>query len=105
MPKNVKDFTVHIKNRKTRTEEMEDYLTSRFGPSWDKDHENRYWYLGKNYNRPTSESHLEITFYSEWNSKHTLMALEHPFVIINETADEWHKVSDQQFNNLFEEVA
>ena len=100
MPKKIKSFTVHLQNPKTKTEEIEKYLNKVFGPPWDDDYKNRFWYLGRNYDRPRNESHLEIKFFGEPNKKHTLMMLEHPFTIINEDADIWYEC-DTFFNKLF----
>jgi hypothetical protein len=102
MPKTINSFTVHLQNKSTSIEEMNEYLNTRFGPSRSEDR--KHWYLGRNYNRPFSESLIEITFYGEPNRDHTMMALEHPFVIIKEDADEWYEVSNEQFNTLFEET-
>lgn len=101
MPRKIKKFTIHIQNPKTNTKEMEEYLNKVFGPSWDDAHKNQFWYLGRNYDRPSNESHLEIEFVGEPNKKHTLMMLEHPFTIIKEDADEWYEC-DTYFNKLFE---
>lgn len=102
MPKKIKKFIVHIKNPKTLTSEIETYLNKIFGPEYDEDKKKRVWYLGRNYQRPRNESHLEIEFFSEPNKKHTLMMFEHPYTIINEDAEEWYEINSEIFDNLFE---
>jgi len=102
MPKIIKSFTVHLKNRKTSVEEMYEYLTKQFGPDWNKEHTEQSWYLGRNYSRPFTESHIEITFFMNPNSRHTMMFFEHPFKIIYEDAEQWYEVPDEIFNKFFE---
>lgn len=96
MPKKIKKFTVHLQNPKTKPETMVKYLERKFGPMYND------WYVGRNYNRPSHESHIEITFYTEPNKKHLLMMLEHPYVIIDQEVEEWYEVSSDTFNSLFE---
>jgi hypothetical protein len=103
MPKKIHSFTIHIKNRHTSVEEMKEYLTKTFGPDRSEDNNTFYWYIGRNYERPSRESHLEIKFYSEFSKKHTLMMFEHPFSLIHEDAEEWHEINDELFSNLFDE--
>ena len=102
MPKIIKSFTIHLENKHTSYQEMYEYLTTNFGPDWDDAHENIFWYIGRNYKRPFTESHLEITFYTEPNSKHTMMYFYHPFKIIAQDAEKWLEVSNYTFDKLFE---
>jgi hypothetical protein len=102
MPKIINDFTIHLSDPKIQPEEMQDYLEKTFGDRDGLDGNTRTWYLGRNYSRPFNESHIEITFYIPWNSKHTLMQFKYPFTIINENSTEWHEVNNEHFNNLFE---
>jgi hypothetical protein len=97
MPKIINNFKIHLSNPEVRTKEIHNYLEKAFG-----DENTETWYLGRNYDRPYDESHIEITFYIPWNSKHTLMQFKYPFTIINENAIEWHEVNDEHFNDLFD---
>ena len=104
MPKKINSFTLHP-NSKIDIYEMEKYLNKTFGPDRNKDGSEHYWYLGRNYRRPSAESHLEIKFWGEPNKKHTLMMLKYPCTVIHEDADEWFEVDSKVIDNLFEEVA
>ena len=104
MPKIINNFTIHIQDPDIGPNEMEEYLIKRFGPSRSDVNDSRNWYMGRNYQRPYNESHLEIQFEGSPTSKHTLMMLEHPFTIINEDVTEWAEVDDKVFNKLFEGI-
>lgn len=102
MPKIINNFTIHLSDPEIEPKEMRDYLEKTFGDCDGVDGNTRTWYLGRNYNRPLNESHIEITFYIPWNPKHTLMQFKYPFTVINEDSTEWHEVNNDHFNNLFE---
>jgi hypothetical protein len=104
MPKVVKQFTIHILNEEASIDELSKYLTEKFGEQWNESRSVKNWYLGRNYHRPIDESVIEITFYGPPNKKHTLMAFEHPFKVIEEIADERYEPTNY-FNQLFEETA
>jgi len=97
MPKKIINFTVHISNPKTNLMKLDKDLDRMIG----RENYRRF----RNYDRSFDDCVAEITFYGPPNNKHFLFSLVHPFVQYAEEIEEWHEVSKEKFNDLFEEDA
>jgi len=97
MPKKIISFTVNISNPKTDLMKLDEDLDRMIG----RENYSRF----RNYDRPYNECVAEVKFYGPPSNKHFLFSLVHPFVTYDEEIEEWHEVSDEQFNGLFEEAA